>query len=146
MSSDRYDLVVIGGGPAGGKAATQAAYYQKRVAVVEKKPAPGGIAVSDAGILIKTLCETASYLTGFRYREIYGVSFALDARFKLDRLRSRTAEVVAVMMEAATDNLRNMGVDLIQGEGRLGDVSGSPKQVIVGDRTLLADVVLIATG
>jgi NAD(P) transhydrogenase len=148
--TDRYDLVVIGGGPAGGKAATQAAYYGKRVAVVEKKPAPGGIAVSDAGIPTKTLRETASYLTGFRHRDVYGVSLALDARLKLDRLKSRTSEVVEIMTEAAIENLRNMRVEIVHGEGRLGEVGGAKKQVVVrtaeGERTLETDVVLLATG
>src|SRR5687767_4737504 len=147
MSSDRYDLVVIGGGPAGGKAATQAAYYQKRVAVVEKKPAPGGIAVSDAGIPTKTLRETAQYLTGFRHREVYGIRLSLDAGLKLERLKARTAGVTAVMTEAVRRNIERMGVTLLQGVGRL--LPGRCVQVALaggGERTLEAEVVLIATG
>src|SRR5688572_1819247 len=95
--SEKYDLVVIGSGPAGEKGATQAAYFGKRVAVVEKRPTPGGIAVSDAGIPTKTLRETALYLTGFRHRDIYGVSLSLDARLKLERLTRRTSELRELM-------------------------------------------------
>src|SRR3977135_4066105 len=95
----RYDMVVIGAGPAGEKAATQAAYFGKRVAIVERRPDPGGIAVSDAGIPTKTLRETAQYLTGFRHREVYGLSMHLDARLKLERLMARTGEVQSIMTE-----------------------------------------------
>lgn len=144
---DHYDLVVIGAGPAGEKAATQAAYFGKSVAIVERRPDPGGIAVSDAGIPTKTLRETAEYLTGFRRRDVYGIGLALDAKLKLERLASRTAEVRRVMTEAVRANIARMGVELIHGEGALGAgrtvvVHGSGGAV----RTLEAGVVLVATG
>ena len=60
----KYDLVVLGAGPAGEKGAAQAAYFGKRVAVVDPSPRPGGIAVSTAGIPTKTLREGAIYLWG----------------------------------------------------------------------------------
>ena len=69
---ERYDMVVIGSGPAGEKGAAQAAYFGKRVAVVEHTPRPGGAAVSTAGVPTKTLRETALYITGFRRRDVYG--------------------------------------------------------------------------
>jgi len=77
------------------------------------------------------------------------VSLSLDARLKLERLRSRTADVVSIMTEAAKTNLSRMGVGFIQGEGRLGEARGPLKTVVVrtpeGERTLQASVVLIAT-
>jgi NAD(P) transhydrogenase len=146
--NDHYDMVVIGSGPAGSKAATQAAYYGKKVAVVEKKPTPGGIAVSDAGIPTKTLRETAAYLTGFRHRDVYGLSMMLDARMKLERLMSRTQEVVGVMTDAVKLNLERMGVEFIQGSGSLAG-KNSVRVVFgggAGERVLTASVILIATG
>ena len=144
--NDRYDLVVIGAGPAGEKASTQAAYYGKRVAVIEKRPFPGGTAVSDAGIPTKTLRETALYLTGFRHRNIYGLSLALDASLKLERLRNRTRELFGLMTDVVRLNLQRMGVELIHGEGSL--VSGRTVRVRQedGERMLEAGAVLIATG
>jgi len=140
-------MVVVGGGPAGEKAATQAAYFGKRVAVVERRPNPGGVAVSDAGIPTKTLRETAQYLTGFRHREVYGISLQLDAGMKLERLKSRTAAVTQLMVGAVRANLERMGVELIQGEGRL----ARDRAVHValpggGERVLSAEVILLATG
>src|SRR5919197_5595 len=92
--AERFDMVVIGSGPAGEKAAAQAAYFGHRVAVGEQAPRPGGAAVSSAGIPTKTLRETALYLTGFRRRDVYGLQLHLDPEATLARLRSRTAVVV----------------------------------------------------
>ncbi|MFN7972734.1 MAG: Si-specific NAD(P)(+) transhydrogenase [Acidobacteriota bacterium] len=146
MSDAPYDLVVIGAGPAGEKAATQAAYFGKRVAIVERRDTPGGIAVSDAGVPTKTLRETAQYLTGFRQRDVYGVSLSLGAAGKLERLRSRVAGVKAVMTEAVRSNIERMRVELHHGTARL----AAGKRVIVssaaGERELRAGVILIATG
>jgi NAD(P) transhydrogenase len=140
-------MVVVGGGPAGEKAATQAAYFGKRVAVVERRPNPGGVAVSDAGIPTKTLRETAQYLTGFRHRDVYGISLQLDASLKLERLKSRTAAVTALMTSAVRGNLERMKVELIQGEGRLGkDRAVRVALAGGGERILSAEAILIATG
>ncbi|HYV44414.1 MAG TPA: Si-specific NAD(P)(+) transhydrogenase [Myxococcaceae bacterium] len=145
--TDRYDMVVVGGGPAGEKAATQAAYFGKRVAMVERRPDPGGIAVSDAGVPTKTLRETAQYLTGFRHRDVYGISLQLDASLKLERLKSRTHAVTQVMTTAVRGNLERMKVDFIQGEGRLTRDRGVRVALAGGgERTLSAEVVLVATG
>jgi len=77
-TEDSFDMVVIGSGPAGEKAAAQAAYFGRRVAVVEQSRVPGGAAVSNASIPSKTLRETAMYITGFRRRDVYGLSLTLD--------------------------------------------------------------------
>ena len=74
--SDDYDLVVIGSGPAGEKGAAHAAYFGKRVALVERNAELGGTPVSSAGIPTKTLREAALYVTGFGRRHLYGVALA----------------------------------------------------------------------
>ena len=93
--TERFDLVVIGAGPAGEKAGAQAAYFGKRVAIVDRSPEPGGNAASRTGVPTKTLREAALYLTGFGRREVYGLGMELDRETVLDRMRARTAEVVA---------------------------------------------------
>ena len=144
---ESFDMVVIGSGPAGEKAATQAAYYGKRVAIVERGPAPGGAAVRTAGIPTKTLRETALYLSGFRNREVYGLALELDPAATLDRLMSRTAETVQAMTESVRRNIERHGIVLVQGEAFL--LPGRTVRVSrdgAGDRTLKGDVILIATG
>jgi NAD(P) transhydrogenase len=145
--NDSFDLVVIGAGPAGEKGAAQAAYYNKTVALVEQAPTPGGIAVSSAGIPTKTLRETALYVSGFRHREVYGLSLNLDPQVALERLMARKSEVVTVMTRAVERNLARHGIELIQGRALLGpnrtiQVSLSNEE----ERTLQAKVILLATG
>src|SRR5580700_9027716 len=76
--TNHYDLIVIGSGPAGEKGAAQAAYFGKRVALIEKEPVLGGAAANTGTLPSKTLRETALFLSGFRQREFFG----LDLDFK----------------------------------------------------------------
>ncbi|HET9303842.1 MAG TPA: FAD-dependent oxidoreductase, partial [Propionibacteriaceae bacterium] len=144
---DAFDMVVIGAGPAGEKGAAQAAYFGKRVAMVDRAEDPGGSAVRNAGVPAKTLRETALYITGFRRRDIYGLSLQLDAALALERLMARTADVVATRTESIQLNLDRHGVRQFQGQAKL--LPGPAVLVRSHDgseRTLRADVVLLATG
>src|SRR5262244_2060618 len=86
---ERFDLVVIGSGPAGEKGAVQAAYFGKRVAVVERQPAVGGACVNTGTLPSKTLRETALYLSGFRQREMYGLHCQLAPNVSIPELMCR---------------------------------------------------------
>jgi NAD(P) transhydrogenase len=144
---EHFDFVVIGSGPAGEKAAALAAYFDKKVAVVERKPQPGGSPVTNAGIPTKTLRETALYLTGYRRRDVYGVHLELKPDTTVERLRCRTQDVISTMTRTVGDNLVRHGITLIRGEARL--VPGRRVVVRTGDgseRTLQAERILIATG
>jgi NAD(P) transhydrogenase len=144
VAGAHYDLVVLGAGPAGEKAAAQAAYWGRRVAVVEREAAPGGAMVASA-VSTKTMREAALYLTGFRRREVYGVALELEPELALERLRDRAAHVVDHMTGAAAANLARHGIDVVRGTASL-----APNRTVVVEgpspRTLTADVVLVATG
>jgi len=86
---ERFDLVVIGSGPAGEKGAVQAAYFGRRVALVEKAETVGGACVHTGTLPSKTLREAALYLTGFHRRELYGMTLDLDRQGSLRRLMGR---------------------------------------------------------
>src|SRR5438105_13618699 len=75
MSAEKYDLIVIGSGPAGEKGAAQAAYFGKKVALVEKMMFLGGAAANTGTVPSKTLRETALFLTGFRQRQLFCLDF-----------------------------------------------------------------------
>jgi NAD(P) transhydrogenase len=146
-TEDRFDMVVIGSGPAGEKAAAQAAYFDKRVAVVERSPSPGGAVVRNAVIPSKTLRETALYITGFRRREVYGLGLTLDPEATVMQLRTRTAQVIETMTDAVRRNLERHAIEFVRGGARI----GSDRTVYVTldagqERALQGDVVLIATG
>ncbi len=74
MSTHQYDLIVIGSGPAGEKGAAQAAYFGKKVALIEREAGLGGAAANTGTLPSKTLRETALYLSGFRQRGLFGVN------------------------------------------------------------------------
>src|SRR5207249_12085615 len=87
--SDDFDLVVLGAGPAGERGAAQAAYFGKRVAIVEREPVPGGAAVHTGTLPSKTLRETALFLSGYRQRDLYGVTVDIEPHLAVGRLIAR---------------------------------------------------------
>jgi NAD(P) transhydrogenase len=147
MASFDYDWLVIGSGPAGEKGAAQAAYFGKRVAVVEKQDDLGGACVNTGTLPSKTLRETALFLSGYRQRELYGLSVALKGTPSVPELMSRQEPVLGSEKERIRANLARHNVDLLDGAARFIDehvieltpIDGTPQRVT-------ADSVLIATG
>ena len=103
MAEYDYDLVVIGSGPAGQRAAVQAAKLGKRVAIVERHADIGGVMVNTGTIPSKTLREAVMYLTGYRERGIYGESYSVKHDITMRDLTVRTSHV----MQQKTDTLRH---------------------------------------
>jgi len=142
-----YDLIVIGSGPAGEKGAAQAAYFGKRVALIEREPVPGGACVNTGTIPSKTLRESALHLSGFRQR---GFLDAVDVTLKSDisvgDFMYRKDLVVAHEWKRIDDNLRRHRVDRYSGTARF--LSANRLQVAISDGPvdLEARVILIATG
>ena len=100
MSALHYDLIVIGAGPAGEKAAAQAAYFGKSVAVIEAEPEPGGAAVHTGTLPSKTLRETALYLSGHRNRQLYGVAVELAPDATVSWIRDPNGLLIRVSKAA----------------------------------------------
>jgi NAD(P) transhydrogenase len=138
---------VLGGGPAGEKAAAQAAYWGKRVAVVDRAPRLGG-AMAGGVVSSKTMREAALYLTSFRGRHIYDVSIDLTPEIATEQLRRRTDDVVRTMTDSAAENMRRHGVDLIHGHASLGPDRSVVVQPANGGerRTITASAIIITTG
>ncbi|MBI4819800.1 MAG: Si-specific NAD(P)(+) transhydrogenase [Deltaproteobacteria bacterium] len=140
-----YDLVVIGGGPAGEKAAAAAAYFGRKVALVEVAPdGPGGASVHTGTLPSKTLRETALYLVGFRRRELYkGIQFSFEPKgHSAEDLMCRLPQIRRTQTQQIRDNLGRHRIEVFEGTGRLMD----PNRVRVGEHTLQTEYVLIATG
>jgi NAD(P) transhydrogenase len=141
----RYDLVVIGGGPAGEKAAAAAAYFGRRVALVEAAPeGPGGAMVHTGTLPSKTLREAALYLMGFRRRELYkSIVQSFDReQGSLQTLMSRMSHVDEQQTAQITENIERHGIELISGYGTI----ESAHVVRVGDQRLETDFILLSTG
>ena len=146
MGSTRYDLVVIGSGPAGQKGAIAAAKAGKRVAVVDGQQMLGGVCLKTGTIPSKTLREAVLYLTGFRQRAFYGSDYRLREKIRLDDLQVRVQQVVSRQLAVIHDQLRRNGVDVITGMARF----RNPHEIEIdadGTTALIeADFMLIACG
>ncbi len=144
---EAFDLVVIGSGPAGEKGAVQAAYFGHRVLVVEKAEEPGGAAVHTGTLPSKTLRETALYLSGYRSRDLYGVSVTLDdPHAAVPRLIARKDTIAASESLRIRSNLSRHGVELVRGAARFVEPGVVSISTASGERPVRGRFFLIATG
>ena len=143
-----YDLIVIGSGPAGEKGAAQAAYFGKRVAIVEQAPEVGGTGINTGTIPSKTLRETALYFSGLHQRGLYGVDHRVAKDLTVNDFLYREREVVRSLGSLVLQNIERHHIDLVHGRASFEDphtirVQRGERQQ---DLLLHADVILIATG
>ena len=89
-----FDLLVIGSGPAGQKAAIQAAKLGKSVAIVERREFVGGVCINTGTIPSKSLREAVLYLSGFHQRALYGASYRVKQDITMEDLFFRANHVI----------------------------------------------------
>ena len=141
-----YDLIVLGTGPAGEKAAAKAAYFGKKVAIVEKEKCYGGAGVNTGTLPSKTLKESALYYSGKYDTGIFGSDKVLGGKTTIQDFLYRKNYVIDKLEEEVLKNLERHKVDLFQGTGSFLDnhtirVAGDD-----GDTDITGDFILIATG
>ena len=144
--AERFDLVVIGGGAAGEKGAAQAAYFGKRVAVIERRAQPGGATVHTGTLPSKTLREAALFLSGYRQRDLYGVSVEVSRDLEVAKLVQRKNAVRELETARMLANLDRHRVELVHGSARLIDATTVAVASESGERLMSAEAVLVATG
>ena len=106
-----YDFIVISSGPAGRKAAIQAAKFDKHTAVIERRDVFGGVAHHPS----KTLREAVLYLTGWNQRGLYGNCYRLKSKVTLDDLMQRVQITLKHQIEIVQDQLARNNVEVSQG-------------------------------
>ena len=143
-----YDLVVIGSGPAGQRAAIQAAKLDKKVAVIEKTTVVGGVSVNLGTIPSKTLREAVLDLSGFRSRAFYGASYRVKENITIQDLLVRTNQVIAHEIDIARHQLLRNHVELISAAASFVDPHTLKLDMIDGStsRTINAGHIVVATG
>jgi len=143
-----YDLLVIGSGPAGQRAAIQAAKLGKRVGLVERKTVVGGVCINTGTIPSKTLREAVLYLSGYRLRGIYGVSYAVKQDITMADLLFRTDNVISHELDVIRHQLTRNGVVLLNAEASFIDPHTLRLRSAfdTAERQVTADKVVIATG
>ena len=142
-----FDLLVIGSGPAGQKAAIQAAKLDRRVAVVEQQQMVGGVCISSGTIPSKTLREAVMYLTGMTQRSMYGDSYRVKDDVTVSDLFWRTQAVIKREADVVRDQLSRNHVRILTGEGQFTDANTVTVSGEDGVRRLVtAETIVIAVG
>jgi NAD(P) transhydrogenase len=145
--NERYDLAVIGSGPAGQRGAIAAAKLGKRVAIIDRPVALGGVCLHTGTIPSKTLREAILYLSGRRMRAFYGPDYAVKHQIRIEDLRLRVDQVVARQREVVRDQIQRNGIDFIEGLARFVDPHTLEVERDEGPSARLeADHVLVACG
>ena len=143
MQTQSYDLVVIGGGPAGICGANTAAIFGRRVALVEKLRDIGGAGINTGTIPSKTLRETALALSGWRSRKLFGVDLSLRRNATVTDFMHHKDDVVSEEHKRRAEQFRLLKVERFQGTASFVD----PHTVrIAPDTHLRGEKILIATG
>ncbi|WP_462187139.1 MULTISPECIES: Si-specific NAD(P)(+) transhydrogenase [unclassified Frankia] len=144
-----YDVLVIGSGPGGQKAAIAAAKLGRRVAIVDKREMIGGVSINTGTIPSKTLREAVLYLTGMSQRELYGSSYRVKDGITVGDLSARTRHVISREIDVIRNQLSRNHVTLLTGLASFVD----PHTVNVRaggedteDRRIQAERIIIATG
>ncbi|MGW3445199.1 Si-specific NAD(P)(+) transhydrogenase [Streptomyces sp. NPDC001076] len=142
-----FDMLVIGSGPGGQKAAIAAAKLGRRVAVVDSPDMVGGVSIHTGTIPSKTLREAVLYLTGLTQRDLYGQSYRLKEEITVADLTARTQHVVSREVDVIRNQLSRNHVTLCSGVGRFVDPHTVALREPTGNERLLsAEHIIIATG
>jgi NAD(P) transhydrogenase len=144
--AEKFDLVVIGSGPAGEKGAAQVAYFGKKVAIIERAPQVGGAGINTGTVPSKTLRESALYFSGLKQRGLYGIDYSLREGLKIGDFMHHLQQVVDMERRKILKNLELHKIELIQGQAAFEDAHTVSVAMAGGRRLLTADVILIATG
>jgi len=145
-ATDNFDLVVIGCGPAGEKAGAQAAYFGKRVAVIERAEHPGGSCINTGTVPSKTLRESALYFSGLKQRGLYGIDYSLKENLTVHDFMHHEREVVDMERRRILKNLELHNIELVRGQATFEDPHTVTVSSASGTRRLRGEFILVSTG
>jgi len=146
MSAIKYDLIVIGSGPSGQRAAVAASKMKKRVAVIEARSVVGGVCINTGTIPSKTMREAVMHLSGYNYRSLYGMNYRVKEKISMADLAFRVQAVIKTEVDVTEAQLSRNGIDVVHGVARF----TGPNQIRVegpgSDAVLEADRIILAVG
>jgi NAD(P) transhydrogenase len=142
----QYDLVVIGSGPAGQRAAIQGAKSGKRVALVERREVIGGVCINTGTIPSKTMREAVLHLSGYNYQNIYGVSYRVKEKITMADLAFRVQHVIKTEIDVTQAQLSRNGIEVLTGIASFKDASTVQVTSTRGSTDIAAEKIVIATG
>jgi NAD(P) transhydrogenase len=142
----KYDLIVIGSGPAGQRAAIQGAKLGKRVALVEKREVVGGACINTGTIPSKSMREAVMHLSGYQYQSIYGMNYRVKEKITVADLAFRVQHVIKTEIDVTMAQLSRNGIDVLSGTAQFLDPHHLQIENSKGQSEYEADIVVIATG
>ena len=141
-----YDLLVIGSGPSGQRAAIQASKAGKRVALAERREVVGGVCINTGTIPSKTMREAVMHLSGYNYRDIYGVAYRVKEKITMSDLAFRIQHVIKTEVDVTQAQLSRNNVEMLTGVARFKDSHIIEVDGVKGISECYADNIIIATG
>ena len=143
----QFDLIVIGSGPAGQRAAIQAAKAGKRVALVERREVLGGVCINTGTIPSKTMREAVLHFSGYRYQHIYGINYRVKERITMADLLFRVQHVIRTEVDVTQSQPRRNNIEVLNGIASFVDSTHNAVTSSRGRNEYgAANVHLIATG
>jgi NAD(P) transhydrogenase len=141
-----FDMLVMGSGPAGQRAAIQAAKLGKRAAIIEKRAVVGGVCINTGTIPSKTLREAVIHLSGYRERNIYGASYSVKRNITMSDLLFRADYVIRNEIDVTNHQLQRNGVNVLEAKAsfvdkhtvRLSFFDGRGQRDVTADRIVIA--------
>ncbi|MDE3165076.1 MAG: FAD-dependent oxidoreductase, partial [Acidobacteriota bacterium] len=141
-----YDIIVIGSGPAGQRAAIQAAKCGRRVVVIEQREIVGGACINTGTIPSKTMREAVMHLSGFQYQGIYGINYHVKEKIGIADLGFRVNQVVKTEVDVTQAQLARNGVEVIFGRASFVDATHVRVENSRGISDFEAQTVIVAVG
>ncbi len=141
-----YELIVIGSGPGGQRAAIQAVKAGHRTALIEKQASVGGVCINTGTIPSKTMREAVLHLSGFYDQSFYGANYHSKDHVTMADLNFRVQRVIENEVSVIQDQLKRNGVDLIQGLGSFTDPHHIRVETNNGFSDLEGEFIIVATG
>src|SRR6478609_5172103 len=141
-----YDLIVIGSGPAGQRAAIYGSKLGKKIAVVEMREVVGGVSINTGTIPSKTMREAVLHLSGYNYKSIYGMNYRVKEKITMADLAFRVQHVIKTEVDVTEAQLSRNNVDMLVGIGSFVDATHLKVTNSRGSNVYETKNVLIATG
>jgi NAD(P) transhydrogenase len=146
MNAVKYDLIVVGSGPSGQRAAVAASKMKKRVCVVEARSVVGGVCVNTGTIPSKTMREAVLHLSGYNYRSIYGMNYRVKDKITMADLAFRVQAVIRTEVNVTEAQLSRNGIDVVHGIARFVDPHRVRVEGPQTDTLLEAERIILAVG
>src|SRR6202789_2842591 len=141
-----YDLIVIGSGPAGQRAAIYGSKLGKKIAVVESREVVGGACINTGTIPSKTMREAVLHLSGYNYKSIYGMNYRVKEKITMSDLAFRVQHVIKTEVDVTEAQLQRNNIEMLVGVASFVDTTHVKVTNSKGSSIYETKNVLIATG